>query len=213
MVLETPPIRRETYGNPYLLPAEGTQLFKMRLPNEAGNGGKDQEEEKPHNGGELPGTTLLVIQRGNVNTDTEYLTISGCGDGAQRFITTCQQQGIEEKGNTFWIPETSVARGKGRGPWREYNTKPRKDWASFTAPGGVKETVLECLDRWDSSKDRQESKGNGTTHGLVFLIHGPPGTGKNTLAEAIASRKDWDIYSIPCGDETLQDQDLLQHGI
>lgn len=161
MVLETPPIGCETYGNSYLLPAEGTQLFKIRLPTEAGNGGKDQEEEKSHNEGELPRTTLLVIQRGNVNTNTEYLTITGWGDGAQRYVTMCQQQSIKEKGYTIWVPETSVARNKGRGPWQEYNTKPREDWASFTAPGGVKETVLKCLDRWDSPKDRQESKGNG----------------------------------------------------
>lgn len=40
-------------------------------------------------------------------------------------------------------------------------------------------------------------------------MHGPPGTGKNSLAKAIVSRKQWDIRSIPCRDETLGDDEFL----
>lgn len=55
LMVETPRLRRETLGNSYLLLAEGSQLLKVH--------GK-----------------RFAIRRGDVNTDTEYLTIIGLGD-------------------------------------------------------------------------------------------------------------------------------------
>ena len=46
MVLETPLIQREQFGNSYLLPAEGTQLLKIQLPSKIGDVSNNENNNK-----------------------------------------------------------------------------------------------------------------------------------------------------------------------
>jgi SpoVK/Ycf46/Vps4 family AAA+-type ATPase len=40
----------------------------------------------------------------------------------------------------------------------------------------------------------------GKGHGLIILLHGPPGSGKTSTAETIAAYTKRPLYSITCGD-------------
>ncbi|KAI4090389.1 MAG: hypothetical protein L6R37_007892 [Teloschistes peruensis] len=184
LTVETPHLRRENLGNSWFLPAEGVHFFKI---------------------GDKP----FVIKREDVNKETESLTITGFGNSVSELIKRCQGLGSFDKGTVHYTPYPKHVRQKGRGNWREFNTKPRRGLGSVAMPNGVKNLIEGDLKSWNSDSECEFNTLIGRTHKRTYLIHGPPGTGKNSLAEAIVSHLGWDLRSVPCGDEDLSDDDFL----
>ncbi|KAL8766380.1 MAG: hypothetical protein Q9194_006281 [Teloschistes cf. exilis] len=184
LIVETPHVRREDLGNSWSLPAEGTHFFKI---------------------GDKP----FVIKCEDVNKQTESLTIIGFEDSVLELIKTCQGLGSLDKGTVHYTPFPKHIRQKGRGNWREFSTKPQRGLDSVAMPNGVKNLIEGDLQSWNSDGECEFNTLISRTHKRTYLIHGPPGTGKTSLAEAIVSHLRWDLRSIPCGDEDLSDEDLI----
>lgn len=71
-------------------------------------------------------------------------------------------------------------------------------------PGGDKDELVECMERYIANRDNathqaiDEFYGYGTA--LVYLFHGPSGTGKTMLAKALAAKFNKTIFSLTADD-------------
>lgn len=71
-------------------------------------------------------------------------------------------------------------------------------------PGSDKDELVDCMERYLAGRDNSSRQsvddfyGYGTA--LVYLFHGPSGTGKTMLARALASRFDRSIFSLTADD-------------
>lgn len=80
-------------------------------------------------------------------------------------------------------------------------------WTELVIPSKYRKLLLSLVDSHDS-EFRARQTGNltqidlvrGKGRGLIILLHGPPGTGKTSTAETIASYTGRPLYSITCGD-------------
>lgn len=86
----------------------------------------------------------------------------------------------------------------GWGDWtRRSDVPPRKLDTVVLAAGQVEKVVLD-LEAFLSTEQAYVRLGQPWHRG--YLLHGPPGTGKTSLAKALANHFDMDIYCIPLGD-------------
>lgn len=72
--------------------------------------------------------------------------------------------------------------------------------------GNIKEEILDHIDNWEKSEDIFQSR--GLTHKTGILVYGAPGTGKSTLAKALASELDYSLISIDTS--TFDDINLVE---
>ena len=71
-------------------------------------------------------------------------------------------------------------------------------------PGSIKSELVHCISRYLAHRDERSSSGIDDFYGygtaLVCLFHGPSGTGKTMMAQALAARFDRTIFSLTADD-------------
>ncbi|KAL9021286.1 MAG: hypothetical protein Q9185_001491 [Variospora sp. 1 TL-2023] len=177
------PIRRPPGKSYFLLPAEGSHLFGFR-------------------------GQLLVIEVCNACKEDQQYTILGRGGYAQAYVAYCQQEGEKSQGVTHYTPAPKAVRVKGREKWLAFDEKPARPFDSVILPEGEGERIVKDLDQWNSDEQKNFDARVGQVHKRSYLFVGPPGSGKNSCVEAIASKWRLNIYTLPLGDTTWADDDF-----
>lgn len=92
------------------------------------------------------------------------------------------------------------------GSWRQRSDLPPRDLGSVYLNGTLTEDLSEDLGRFLSNEGRYTRFGIPWHRG--YLLHGSPGSGKSSLARALATEHKLDLWYVPLGDVT-RDSNLL----
>lgn len=91
--------------------------------------------------------------------------------------------------------------------WYARNDLPLRSLDTVILPAGMAEELVDDLGRFLAAEDRYARLGTPWHRG--YLLEGPPGTGKSSLARALASHFNLDVYYASLSD-TKTDGSLMQ---
>ena len=99
-------------------------------------------------------------------------------------------------------------RGRGRTVWMKVATRPSRPMETVVLDHEQKNRVLVDINEYLHPSTPRWYANRGIPYRRGYLFHGPPGTGKSSLAWAIAGVFGLDIYCISLVDPTLTEEDL-----
>lgn len=105
-------------------------------------------------------------------------------------------------------PTPKEHRGRGRGSWMKVATRPSRPMHTVVLDHEQKNRVLSDINEYLHPATPRWYANRGIPYRRGYLFHGPPGTGKSSLAWAIAGVFGLDIYCISLVDPSLTEEDL-----
>lgn len=126
-------------------------------------------------------------------------TIEG-RDAVVRFLRSVIARNDSRESSRFFMAERY-------GSWRRREDIEPRALDTVILRDGQKEALVQDITEFLSLRDRYMKFGIPYHRG--YLFHGPPGTGKTSLAKALANHFDLDIYYVPISD-LEKDTSLLQ---
>ena len=97
----------------------------------------------------------------------------------------------------------------GEKKWRVFgNPRPKRPWVSVVTQDDIKERLLEDVQRFQLKEKYYHD--HGMPYRCGYLLHGPPGTGKSSLAYSLAGKLDYGICVVNFADKEMTDGDLMR---
>lgn len=84
------------------------------------------------------------------------------------------------------------------GSWKSRNDLPTRNIDTIVLKEGQKERLVEDIEQFRADAERYNALGIPYHRG--YLLAGPPGTGKTSIARALADKFKMDLFYIPLGD-------------
>ena len=150
---------------------------------------------------------------GTVMQNDETITISCYGRS-----TTPIKELINEARDTYLDkaksktvvrrPATKDKRSRGYGVWQKVATRPSRPMDTVILDHAQKDRVLSDMNEYLHPATPRWYANRGIPYRRGYLFAGPPGTGKSSLAWAIAGIFGLDIYCISLVEPTLTEEDL-----
>ena len=151
--------------------------------------------------------------RGSSLRDEENITLTCVGRSTQPIkdlIKVARDHYFnKEKSSTIVRrPAPKDQRGRGRSVWMKVATRPSRPMETVVLDHGQKNRVLVDINEYLHPSTPRWYANRGIPYRRGYLFHGPPGTGKSSLAWAIAGVFGLEIYCISLVDPTLTEEDL-----
>lgn len=105
-------------------------------------------------------------------------------------------------------PAPKDLRGRGRSVWHKVATRPSRPMDTVVLDHDQKDRILKDINEYLHPSTPRWYANRGIPYRRGYLFAGPPGTGKSSLAWAIAGVFGLDIYCISLVEPTLTEEDL-----
>lgn len=151
--------------------------------------------------------------RGSSLRDEENITLTCVGRSTQPIkdlIKVARDHYFnKEKSSTIVRrPAPKEQRGRGRSVWMKVATRPSRPMETVVLDHEQKNRLLVDINEYLHPSTPRWYANRGIPYRRGYLFHGPPGTGKSSLAWAIAGVFGLEIYCISLVDPTLTEEDL-----
>lgn len=149
---------------------------------------------------------------GSMIRDDEDITLSCVGRSTQpiKNLITEAREAFYKKEKACTVvrrPAPKEHRNRSRF-WSRVASRPSRPMHTVILNGDLKERVLADINEYLHPSTKFWYAHRGIPYRRGYLLHGPPGTGKSSLAWAIAGVFGLDIYCISLVDPTLTEEDL-----
>ncbi|KAL8939819.1 MAG: hypothetical protein Q9216_003141 [Gyalolechia sp. 2 TL-2023] len=150
---------------------------------------------------------------GSVVREDEYIRLTCLGRSTQplkTLITEARTKFLDKEKACTVVrrPAPKEMRGRGRNVWNRVASRPSRPIETVVLDHEQKARVLTDINEYLSPKTARWYANRGIPYRRGYLLAGPPGTGKSSLAWAIAGVFGLDIYCISLVDPTLTEEDL-----
>ena len=151
--------------------------------------------------------------RGSSVRDEENITLTCVGRSTQPIkdlikIARDHYLNKEKSCTVVRRPAPKEQRGRGRSVWVKVATRPSRPMETVVLDYEQKNRVLADINEYLHPSTPRWYANRGIPYRRGYLFHGPPGTGKSSLAWAIAGVFGLDIFCISLVDPTLTEEDL-----
>lgn len=150
---------------------------------------------------------------GHVMRDDENVTLTCIGRSTQPIkdlIKEARDHYLDKEKSRTVVrrPCPREQRGRGRSVWMKVATRPSRPMHTVVLDHDQKNRILADINEYLHPSTPKWYANRGIPYRRGYLFHGPPGTGKSSLAWAIAGVFGLDIYCISLVDPTLTEEDL-----
>ena len=151
--------------------------------------------------------------RGSSLRDEENITLTCVGRSTQPIkdlikVARDHYFNKEKSSTVVRRPAPKEHRGRGRSVWMKVATRPSRPMETVVLDHEQKNRVLVDINEYLHPSTPRWYANRGIPYRRGYLFHGPPGTGKSSLAWAIAGVFGLEIYCISLVDPTLTEEDL-----
>ncbi|KAI4175580.1 MAG: hypothetical protein LQ343_001571 [Gyalolechia ehrenbergii] len=150
---------------------------------------------------------------GSVVREDEYIKLTCIGRSTQPLKALIKEARTHylDKEKTCTVvrrPAPQEMRGRGRNVWNRVASRPSRPIETVVLDHEQKDRLLADINEYLNPKTAIWYANRGIPYRRGYLLAGPPGTGKSSLAWAIAGVFGLDIYCISLVDPTLTEEDL-----
>ncbi|KAI4284940.1 MAG: hypothetical protein L6R35_004767 [Caloplaca aegaea] len=158
-------------------------------------------------------TTLASTWGGSTLREDEHIRLICIGRSTQPIKTLIKEARdyYLDKEKTCTVvrrPAPKEMRGRGRNVWNRVASRPSRPIETVVLDHEQKDRLLSDINEYLHPKTAVWYANRGIPYRRGYLLAGPPGTGKSSLAWAIAGLFGLDIYCISLVDPTLTEEDL-----
>ncbi|KAL8999024.1 MAG: hypothetical protein Q9169_002022 [Polycauliona sp. 2 TL-2023] len=150
---------------------------------------------------------------GSVIREDEYIKLVCIGRSTQpikELIKEARDHYLDKEKTSTVVrrPAPKESRGRGRNVWLRVASRPSRPIATVVLDAQQKSRLLADINEYLHPKTAIWYANRGIPYRRGYLLAGPPGTGKSSLAWAIAGVFGLDIYCISLVEPTLTEEDL-----
>ena len=149
--------------------------------------------------------------RGSSVRDEENIMLSCVGRSTQPIkdlIEVARDHYLNKEKSCTLVRRPAPKDRRGRSVWMKVATRPSRPMETVVLDHEQKNRVLVDINEYLHPSTPRWYANRGIPYRRGYLFHGPPGTGKSSLAWAIAGVFGLDIYCISLVDPTLTEEDL-----